>query len=53
MVGVEVVYLFKADFGIWELVNFSPIELLVSLLKNMYLSPGHITQNKQSYSFNK
>jgi hypothetical protein len=33
VVGVEVLYLQMADFRIWELVNFSPIELLVSLLK--------------------
>jgi hypothetical protein len=27
--GVEILYLLKADFGVWELVNLSPIELLV------------------------
>jgi len=51
-VRVEVLYLPKADFRIWELVNFSPTELHVSLLKNMYLSTGHNTQNKHSYSSN-
>jgi len=53
VVRVEVLYLPKADFRIWELVNFSPIEVPVSLVKNMYLSTGHSTQNKHSYSSNK
>jgi hypothetical protein len=49
VVRVEVLYLPKADFRIWELVNFSPIELPVSLMKNMCLSAGHNTQNKHSF----
>jgi len=53
VVRVEVLYLPNADFTIWELVNFSPIEVSVSLLKNMYLSTGHNTQNKHFYSPNK
>jgi len=53
VVRVEVLYLPKVDFRIWELVNFSPIEVPVSLLKNMYLSTGQNTQNKHSYSSNK
>jgi hypothetical protein len=49
VVRVEVLYLPRADFRICELVNFSPIELPVSLTKNMYLSTGHNTQNKHSF----
>ena len=41
---VEVLYLPKVDFRIWELVNFSTVELPVSLMKNMYYSTGHNTQ---------
>ena len=50
---VEVLYLPKVDFRIWELVNFSTVELPVSLMKNMYYSTGHNTHNKHTYSSNK